>query len=382
MRKLACMLILLLAPFAARAQMASCASVYSRLDSQRWLDLRLESVRQTRTQDIRKTTILTPSAVVVSAPTRNALLQDVIYQRNIVEASEYSRLMSDKLFQVKYLTRVAPQTAGYFPKTMGLREFLRQHHLLSANGQLQPNSAAAIVKTFERAFPSGAVVKPVAGYNTGGKGFFINESAALAQELVSMPQKFLGSSRSFLFASPELGLASGEGWIVQELLRARVQGRPVDGKPPEYRVHTFEGKVVSSATESRWLVAGEKNFPEVDAYVQKFLNLIPAAHLKRQAWGLDVVQLGPNDFRIIEINTNRGQPIQWSGYLLSSLQLGAHVRHWEQVGAFKLEGPFADVFRRNRANLESWVRKEGRDTVLEDLRINDPLLAREVENEI
>lgn len=381
MRKLVFTLLFLLAPLAARAQVASCASVYSRLEAGRWLDLRLESTRESRRSEMRGSTLLTPS-VVVSAPTRNALLQDVIFRHQIVEASDYSRLMSDKLFQVKYLTRVAPRVAGFFPKTWGLREFLEQHKLLGADGTLKPNSTAALLKAFERAFPEGAVVKPVAGYNTGGKGFFINETAALAQELSLTPQKFLGSDRAFLFASPELGLASGEGWIVQELLRARVQGRTVDGKPPEYRVHTFEGKVVTNATESRWLVAGEKNFPQVDAYVQKFLDLIPEAHLKRQAWGLDVVQLGPNDFRIIEINTNRGQPIQWSGYLISSLQLGAHVRHWEQVGAFKLEGPVAEIFRRNRANLESWVRKEGRDTVLEDLRLNDPQLAREVEHEI
>jgi hypothetical protein len=367
----------------AQAQVAACSSVYSKVPAHSWLAKRILQTSKDRllVSAARLEMKTIPAEVQVSEPTRNALLAEAVYSQGLVEASTYSRLMSDKLFQVKFLTQVAPSVAPFFPQTFGFREFLRRQGLVDAKGFLKGNEAQ-ITQAFQKQFPQGFVVKPVAGYNTAGKGFYINETQTLVKDLLKDPKKFLGSDRNFLFSSPELGLASGEGWLVQQLLKAKVNGVPVDGKPPEYRVHTYQKHVVPNATESRWLVAGEKSFPEVNAYVQKFLDLIPEAHLAKQAWGLDVVQLGPGDFRVIEINTNRGQPIQWSGYLLSGLQLGAHVRHWESVGVLKLNGPTAEPFRRNRANLESWIRKEGRDAVIQDLRINDPELAREVENEI
>ncbi|MFN7728583.1 MAG: hypothetical protein ACK5P7_05460 [Bdellovibrio sp.] len=367
------------------AQTAACSSLYSTTPAKAWLEERIVQVITSQLLNPKTPSLSKagsrPAEVNVTEATRNALLAEAIYGTGLVEASTYSRLMSDKLFQVKYLSQVTPDVAAYFPRTFGFREFLGRHGLLTSRGQLSGNETQ-IFQAFQREFPEGFVVKPVAGYNTAGKGFYINEARVLVQDLLKDPNKFLGSDSSFLFSSPELGLASGEGWLVQQLLQAKVKGLPISGKPPEYRVHTYQKHVVPQATESRWLVAGEKNFPEVNAYVQKFLDRIPDAHLAKQAWGLDVVQLGPGEFRIIEINTNRGQPIQWSGYLLSGLQLGAHVRHWEAVGVLKLNGPTAEPFRRNRANLESWIRKEGRDAVIQDLRINDPELAREVENEI
>lgn len=354
----------------------SCGHVFSQKPWNQWLVARMAEVAKSRHKPAAEKSA--PRSFSPSEATRNAFLAEVLYAGDLVEASNYSRLMSDKLFQVQYLSQRAP-VAEFFPKTRAFREFAAASQLLTNAGTLKQDKDAVqkIEAALRKAFPNGFVAKPVAGYNTGGKGFYINESQALAHDLVQHPEKFLGTGKDFLFVNNELGLSSGEGWIIQELL----QQRPGE-KPPEFRVHTFENHVVDGATEARWHTASMSNFRSVNAYVQKFLNLLPREDVRRQAWGLDVVEIGPQQYRIIEINTNRGEQIQWSGYLISSLQLGAHVRFLEDKRILTLTGPHAADFRRNRANLESWVRKEGKEDVLKDLRINDPALAREVEDEI
>lgn len=303
----------------------------------------------------------------VTEATRNELLNDILYKHKLVEASEFSRMMSDKLFQVEFLIKENPAVAPYFPKTLAFSEFLATQKVLKNS-----NKPKQLKIALQKNFPHGFVVKPTAGYNTGGRGFYINDIAGLTQDLLANPAKFTGNGRPFV--SPELNIASGEPFLIQELLTPAGGGRP-----PEYRVHTFEGRVVKEATESRWLNPEEKNFKAIEDYVQGFLDKVPPAVLQKQAWGLDVVEVAPGNFRIIEINTNRGNEIQWSGYLISSIQLGALARHLEKYQYLTLEGPAAETFRKNKAGLESWIRKEGLEQVIKDLQINHPELANEIQ---
>lgn len=305
----------------------------------------------------------------ISSATRNALLNDILYKYGFVEASGFSRLMSDKLFQVEFLGRANPALKAYFPKTMAFSQFLNSHRILEDR-----DVASRLKRSLAQEFPNGFVVKPTAGYNTEGRGFYINDLDGLTEDLRQNPAKFIGDGKPFV--SPELGVASGEPFLIQEMLSP-----PGGGRPPEYRVHTFEGRVVKGATESRWLDPGERNFLLINAYVQSFLDQIPPGIVRHQAWGLDVVESSPGKYRIIEINTNRGQPIQWSGYLISSLQLGALVRHLEAFGYLHLTGPAAMTFRQNKAGIEAWIRKEGLEQVIKDLKINDPELADEIEKQ-
>lgn len=375
MRSLRHFVILMFFTFACSASFAAPACRSILLESKSFLELSIDQWRNKKNHQYEPKDLSQVPTYKVSEPSRNALLKEIIYGKDLVEASDFTRLMSDKLFQVDFLKAVSPKTFNYFPKTLSFRQFLKEEKLVDASGEIikSLDFEKQLEQSLRRQFPQGFVVKPAAGYNTDGRGFYINDLAGLTKDLVADKSKFIGRDMNFLFKSEELGISSGEGFIVQELLI------PVGGgKPPEYRVHTFENRVVEKATESRWLNPQERNFTAIESYVQNFLSLIPKEVLAKQAWGLDVVELSPGNFRIIEINTNRGQKIQWSGYLISSIQLGSLVRHLEKYGYFKLEGPGAQVFRTNKAGLESWIRKEGREAVIQDLLINDPELAHEL----
>ncbi|WP_374077484.1 hypothetical protein [Bdellovibrio bacteriovorus] len=356
----------------AMAQGPACEAVFLDSTAQEYLNSQIETFASARRRTHIKTT--TKSFEVTSA-TRNFLLNEVLYKERIVEASDFSRLMSDKLFQVEFLKKVSPGIEKFFPKTESFREFLKAAGIQNEQGQILKNATTPeqVLAALEKHYPQGFVVKPTAGYNTGGRGFYINDAKALVHDLINEPTKFLGADKNFLFKSDELGLASGEGFLIQEMLSPAGGGRP-----PEYRVHTFEGRVVEGATESRWLNPQERNFKQMENFVQNFLSRLPKEATARQAWGLDVVEVSPGNYRIIEINTNRGHEIQWSGYLISSFQLGALTRHLEKHGVLKLTGPLAETFRKNKAGLEAWIRKEGYETVIEDLKINDPELAYEL----
>lgn len=350
----------------------ACESIFQEITAQDYFQSQIETFLSQRLRP------LAPPAkrtFEVTIATRNFLLNDVLYKERFVEASDYSRLLSDKLFQVEFLKRAAPGAEKFFPKTQSFREFLKEAGVVDDSGHIIQHGTTPerVHAALAKHFPNGFVVKPTAGYNTGGRGFYINDAKALVHDLVTDPVKFLGADKFHLFKSDELGLASGEGFLIQEMLSP-----PGGGRPPEYRVHTFEGRVVKGATESRWLNPNERNFTQMEAFVQNFLSHLPPEVVSRQAWGLDVVEVAPGNYRIIEINTNRGKEIQWSGYLISSFQLGALVRHLEGQGLLRLSGPLAETFRKNKAGLESWIRKEGFEAVIKDLQINDPELAHEL----
>ena len=263
--------------------------------------------------------------------TRNGLLE-WLYSQGIVEASPYSGHLADKLFFARLLELSAPAAMLTFhPFTKGV-------------GELAPNLEANALALF----PTGFVAKPVAGMNSEGGRIYLSGEEFL-RDFAQDPSPFVGSGEE---ASPLTGLVlSGERYLLQ----AKVEGGT------EFRLHTLEGRVVEGATFTRWDDAWNRaSFARAEAALQKFLSLLPDALVRGQAWSVDLLET-PAGFRVVEVNTNRGRPAQWSGDLSLPDTLQAYVLHLERYYGAKFLGAAGDLFRAGRANEDKFVAKFGLD---------------------
>lgn len=273
-----------------------------------------------------------PKSVEVVARRNNFLAW--IYEAGIVEASSYSAHCADKLFFAHLLEKYAPESASYHPKTRGLSWFSRDIKTLK--------------EELNKDFPQGFVVKEAGGINSGKNGVYLDEQVFFAD--------FESNSDTFLPNEPQVGQAagivtSGEKYIVQEKIRGM----------RELRLHTMENRAVRGATFTRWNEAWDTDlFLKAEESLDAFMQSLPKVLTKAQAWSVDLLFTG-QEFRLIEVNTNRGLKRHWSGDLIIPDTLGAYVRHLEKYYGIQFLGESGRLFRNNEANREKYLGRVGED---------------------
>ncbi len=276
-----------------------------------------------------RTSIAPLGEILITKPTRNAFLQ-WIYKIKLVETSAFSAHCSDKLIFAQILESVAPEVAEKFhPRTLGLKKALPKIHTL---------------------FPRGFVVKPTDDMNSDGKSVYVEESFWEAYE--KNPEIFLQTSPKPNALTGEV--SSGETFLVQEKIGERAE---------EYRLHTLEHHVVKGATYTRWNQAwNRESFHRAEVALQEFLDALPRWVLAGQAWGVDLME-GPKGFQIVEVNTNRGREIHWSGDLNIPDTLRAYVLLLEEKYGAVFSGKVGEMLRAGEANREKYLEKFGQEEV-------------------
>jgi hypothetical protein len=243
-----------------------------------------------------------PLGEVSIRPRRNDLL-NWLYDKNVVEASEFSAHLFDKLFFAQFLKLASPEAYEEFhPRTSGLSEYLSRE-----------NAREAILGDF----PDGFVVKAVGGMNSSGTGVLMDEAFFTALE--KNPADFISSGSD----PGELTgiISSGERFLVQEKIGTR-QG--------EYRLHTLEDRVVRGATYTRWDQDWDRFiFTAAENALERFLHMLPKYMTSKQAWSFDFMGSPETGFKIVEVNTNRGRRKHWSGDLEIPDTLAAYTNHLE-----------------------------------------------------
>ncbi len=98
-------------------------------------------------------------------------IMNIYYQRNLVEASEITLLLSDKLVMAKILEKyLGPRFTEFHPPTMGLKEFLIKNKLVNANGVVKADRLT-LEKALDSAFPQGFIIKPPVGWGLWWENF-------------------------------------------------------------------------------------------------------------------------------------------------------------------------------------------------------------------
>lgn len=156
--------------------------------------------------------------------------------------------------------------AGAMPVTRGLA------HLRASSPHEQLRDA------LEAAFPDGYYAKTALGDSSGAP-----EGNDRTESLIEAAQSYA--------ARPVTDL-TGEETIVQERV-------PIER---EYRVHSFEDRVVPALTFLRYggEIVGERDAP--NAFVQSVLDALPAALVSGTTLGWDVARTAQTRFAIIEMN--------------------------------------------------------------------------------
>lgn len=296
--------------------------------------------------------------MVISTPARKVPWLGELYQRNLLEASPASELLADKLIMARVLARALGDDLGkYYPKTIGLKEFLYKHKLIDSRGRMTA-SGEEIEQALFAEFPAGFVARPAVGvapketprglYRDGDE--FIVELLRPKSALYE-PAHFRTPVRSHILDA----VASGEAIVLQDdlVLRADAKKKLKIKSFRELRIHTYEERVVKNAVPARWVQEATVTEPEIRAaeeFVGGMLAKLPPRLLVRQAWGVDVALFDNGEMIITDVVTNRGQRIQWSSYLEQPRVLGAYSRHLEEFAGVRFEGFAGRLIRHNLAN--------------------------------
>lgn len=256
--------------------------------------------------------------------TRNDFLT-WLYQNSLVRADALAAHLSDKLFFAKLLAAVAPEAyASFHPRTFSLTDL--------------GSEPAAALSEIE------IVAKPAAGMNGEGGRVYLSRAEFL-QAFAERPELFGAEEEP----SPLTGIiSSGARYLVQE----RLSGE-------EFRLHTFEGRVVEGATFTRWDSPWRKeDFLAAETAMQRFLDLLPRWLVRGQAWSADFLRTDKG-FRLLEINTNRGQARQWSGDLSLPDVLGAYTQHLTRYHEADFSAAGGPALLAGEGNLEKYIAKFG-----------------------
>jgi hypothetical protein len=262
----------------------------------------------------------------------------------LVEVSTYSACCADKLFFARLVELVAPEPfARFVPRSRGLREL----SLDSAH----TNSSTRIERLRARLgeeFPHGFLVKPAGGMNSDKQGIYFNEEEFF-RDLSQAPEKFLPAEP---VPCPLSGIvASGESYLAQE---------KVSGIVGEFRLYTLGDALIPDATYTRWDEDWDLSaFRRVNAAVEDFLRALPTGLTERQAWSMDVLETDAGEYRIVDVNTNRGQRKHWGGDLDLPDTLAAYVRTLEARHGTLFLGDAGRLFREGLANREKFLAKWG-----------------------
>ncbi|MBV9762424.1 MAG: hypothetical protein JO340_17820 [Acidobacteriaceae bacterium] len=143
----------------------------------------------------------------------------------------------------------------------------------------------------------------------------------------------LSRSNGASFIKPTLGDSSGdrqpaslldETWIVQDRV-------PI---ATEYRVHSFEARIVEDLTFHRYGkgdIPGERDAP--NAFVQSILDRLPDAIVAGSLCGWDIARTPASGFLVIEVNFTGFHPIFNRGFQTSGW---FHDADWGALSAARL----------------------------------------------
>lgn len=286
---------------------------------------------------------------------------DSVYQTKMVEASIATEVLSDKRILAEVMERILGAKAQkFYPRTIGLREFLVKRKLLDAKGVIRAESDT-IEEALSEEFPAGFIVRPAVGVAPGetGHGLYVNTEHFI-EELLKPKSRLYQSSHFVMPVKSHIlnSVASGEAVVLQEnfinVVAISASKNPLKSRFfQEVRIHTYEDRVVEGAVPDRWVQTNlltQEQIQHAEAFVREFLLSIPISILTRQAWGIDVAVLDNGELRIIDIVTNRGKRIAWSSYLDQPRIIAAYAKHFERHYGIHLTGLNGMLIRRGFAN--------------------------------
>ena len=290
-------------------------------------------------------------------PDKNSFL-GAVYSKKLVEASWATEMLSDKRVLSEILAReLGADAVRYYPKTVGLREFLAAHKLINDKGAIVADGDA-IEQALHDEFPTGFVVRPAVGVapRETGHGLFKDGDEFVVELLkpnssVYNPAHFLKPVTSHILGR----VSSGEAVVIQEDVIGTADVRkPLKNRYfSEVRIHTYENRVVEDAVPTRWVqtdLLKQDDVKIAEAFVTDLLKRLPPALLSRQAWGVDVAVLDNGDMRVIDVVTNRGEKIQWSSYLDQPRVIAAYAKHFEKYASVHFDGFSGTLIRDGFAN--------------------------------
>lgn len=315
---------------------------------------------------------------VASGLSKNEWLE-AVYRAKMVDASFATQMLSDKRIFAEVLQReMGPRSQQYYPRTMGLKEFLVKWKLVDGKGQITADGDQVEAALLEE-FPAGFLARPAVGVapHETTRGLYPNADLFIAElvrpgSVLYSPAHFNHPVRSHILNA----VASGEAIVLQEnfmnnvktALTNVVSTAVTSAKSPhkgpyfqQVRIHTYEDRVVDGAVPARWvqvnLLSGAQ-IHKAETFVGEFLLNLPIAILNRQAWGVDVAVLESGEMRIIDVVTNRGEQIAWSGYLDQPRVIAAYAQHFDENYSMRLTGLSGALIRHGFANyLPFWSKR-------------------------
>jgi hypothetical protein len=252
----------------------------------------------------------------------------------------------------------------FHPHTVGLIQFMRKYDLGTSAATLAP--IEKIEAALRKEFSTEAILKPTTVINTGGEtGLYLFSTKSILEAFEKREQSLMTAlERQAPFKSELIDrVASGEEFLLQENI-ASIAGYEVLDKAKQHqevRIHTYEDQVIRGGSFSRWSVNEIKNqdmFYWAQDFVQEFLNTLPKDFLVGQAWGLDLLVFENKVIRILEINTNRGEKGQWTGFLSRPQVMGAYTRMIEQKKDVRFAGFSGFLLRNNFGNITKHLKKK------------------------
>ena len=307
--------------------------------------------------------------IQIEASATKASVLEQIYRHQLVEASWADEMLADKRVFREVLVRElgTDKASQFFPKTLGLREFLVRGRFLDTTGQLKKDQAEDIEMALYEEFPSGFVVRAAVGVapQETTKGLFADTDQFLVELMKPQTALYQPSHSQAAVSSHILGgaVASGEAVVLQENLTAEADSHKSLKRKffQEVRVHTYEGKIVADAVPARWVqreLLTTDEIEKAEAFVQEFLSALPISMTARQAWGVDVAVFDNGDMKINDVVTNRGAKIAWSSYLEQPRVLEAYARHLESISGVHFIGFSGWLIRHGFANyFPYWQRR-------------------------
>lgn len=221
----------------------------------------------------------------------------------------FQRIEHDKHFEAELVRTAAPDA---FAKTE------RVSDVWPISTVDDPTRLSQIEAEMHARYPQGFVLKPISSFATDGKfpsdrtpfaplhAAYLAEAKPLADQLAAdgtdptdahLRLNQLPSYPGRVLAAV---LAAPETVIIQE----RLDIATVDDVIDEYRVHVVGGRVLERATQHRWdnyraLAPGR--IRQAEALVAAVIPRLPAP-FDRLTYGVDVVRLTDDTFRIMELN--------------------------------------------------------------------------------
>lgn len=279
------------------------------------------------------------------------------YKSGLARADFWGYLISDKLIMGKVIEEIlGPEQAyRYYPKSRGLKEILLKNGWVDVQTGLVSASREEIANGLKREFPEGFIVKKSMDFSSKGKNIYTDE-AEVAKLLASgesdlyKPGSLFSPCASLRFGYPHL--TSGEEYFFMgKLAGSRITHASKDDPIPEYRLHVTDGRVISSATYSRWyqeINPGDKEIAE--STVQEFFDKMPVGFTRHQVYSLDVV-VTDGKAGIVEIGGNFGQKKGWSGFLRTPSLIKSLAEDLRDHYAWRFEGIGAELIFGGHANL-------------------------------